>query len=92
MGYTIVVGETRPVVTLTGDPILSSTVTDPSGNPPPFAVGLAAQMQDDGSGNLVCVGNFPGVLTFGLTSGGTTAPHEVTVIAGSFDWELGAPI
>lgn len=92
MGYTIAVGETRPLLDPTTlAPIATADVTDPSGNPPPFAVGGVASIQDDGSGALVCSGNSEGSITFDLKSGGTVASHEVTVTSGLFDWTLGDP-
>ena len=94
MGYTIEVGETRPLLDGDGAPLASSGVTSPSGVTPPFAVGLAAQIQDDGSGFLVCQGNFVGALTFDLKRAGVIASHEVTVVGSTtpFDWSLGDPI
>jgi len=94
MGYTIEVGETRPLLDGNGDPLETAVVTSPSGVNPPFAVGLQAQIQDDGTGHLVCIGNSVGTITFDLKRGGTVASHEVTVVASSipFDWSLGDPI
>lgn len=94
MGYTIEVGETRPLLDGDGAPLASSGVTSPSGVTPPFAVGLQAQIQDDGNGFLVCVGNSVGTITFDLKRGGTIASHEVTVTESTapFDWSLGDPI
>lgn len=94
MGYTIEVGETRPLLDGNGDPLAATGVTSPTGENPPFGVGLAAQIQNDGSGFLVCQGNSVGAVTFELKRAGTIAPHEVTVQASSvgFDWSLGEPI
>lgn len=94
MGYTIEVGETRPLLDQDGLPLETAGVTSPSGVTPPFAVGLQAQIQDDGSGFLVCQGNSAGTITFDLKKAGTIASHEVTVTASTtpFDWSLGDPI
>lgn len=94
MGYTIQVGETRPLLDQDGAPLATLGVTSPSGVGAPFAVGMAAQIQDDGAGHLVCVGNSVGTITFDLKRGGTIASHEVTVTESTapFDWSLGDPI
>lgn len=91
MGYLIEVGQTRPLLDATGAPLPTAGVTDPAGNHPPFAVGLAAQIEDSG-GVLVCVGNSEGTITFDLKRGGTVASHEVTVGSVPFDWSLGDPV
>ncbi len=92
MGYSIQVGETRPLLTLGGDPIATASVTDPAGHGGPFNPGGVATILDDGHGNLVCTGNAVGSTTFDLRSGGEAAAHTVTVTAASpFDWTLGDP-
>lgn len=88
MGYIIAVGETRPVLDGSGDPIASSTQPGL-----PFGPGLYATMHDQ-DGVLVCTGNSVGTLPFNVYGpGGGYVQHEVTVEAGeAFDWTLGDPL
>jgi hypothetical protein len=88
MGLTIAVGETRPVLGPTGQPVPSSTQTGL-----PYGPGMHATIHDQ-DGNIVCTGNSVGTVPFIVYSpGGVGVQHEVTVIDGvPFDWSLGDPI
>ncbi len=91
MSYTIEAGQTKPVLDETGAPLATAGVTSDGGALPPYGVGLAATIEDDGTGHLVCVGNAPNAtgVTFDLIKDGTTASHVVVVTAAPFDWTLG---
>jgi hypothetical protein len=94
MAYTLTSAEKAPLIDGEGNPLVTANVTDPAGNHAPFAIGLAASIVDEG-GVLVCVGNFPGTLTFQLARDGVVASHDVTVTAAGgvpFDWTLGVPV
>ena len=94
MGYELTSAQKAPVLDLDGNPILTADIHGDGGAEPPFAVGASATMQDDGTGNLIVVGNAPGTTTFDLISNATSAlaSHDVTVTAAPFDWTLGAPV
>ena len=93
MAYTLTSAEKAPLIDGEGVPLATATVTDPGGTSAPFAVGLAATIIDEG-GVLVCVGNFPGTITFQLMRDGVVVAHDVTVTDAGFpfEWTLGVPV
>jgi hypothetical protein len=94
MAYTLTSAEKAPLIDGEGNPLVAANITDPAGNHAPFAIGLAASIIDEG-GALVCVGNFPGVITFQLARDGVVVAHDVTVTDATgvpFNWDLGVPV